>query len=233
MKWNNMSCNVIRCAVQRLFQIVASFHPFMDKKLGETHEFFESDWHWKSWDVRRSMGSMLWFCRCFQWCQPGQIRFEKITLPLPLPLLRLPSKEGSQFFANSPYDRDNQQNLSSPATRTWASDEFEKNPQGWSWAYPPWNYHSSRSWKWMVGIPVSFWNGLFAWGKMRLVSVECNEGKFPSFMPSPSSPFSWLFVPPGGKISSFPTVGGWTNPVEKYTQVKLDHLPGQAGVKHK
>lgn len=197
----------------------------MDKKLGETHEFLESDWHWKSWDVRGSMGSMLWFCRCFQWCQPGQIRFEKITLPLPLPLLRLPSKKGSQFFSNCPYHRDNQQNLSSPATRTWASDEFEKNPQGWSWAYPPWTYHASRSWKWMVGITSFILEWPICMGQNAVSFRECNEGKFHSFMPSPSSPFSWLFVPPGGKISSFPTVGVLNQPSWKIRASQIGSSP--------
>ena len=49
--------------------------------------------------------------------------------------------------------------------------------------YPPWNYHSP--WKWMVGILVSFWGGLFS-GAM-LVSGSVNKGKWLG------SVFAWCF----------------------------------------
>ena len=36
--------------------------------------------------------------------------------------------------------------------------------------YPPWNYHST--WKWMVGILVSLWDGLFSGAMLVLGSVD-------------------------------------------------------------
>ena len=61
----------------------------------------------------------------------------------------------------------------------------------------------------MVGITSFILEWPICMGQNAVSFRECNEGKFPSFMPSPSSPFSWLFVPPGGRI---PTVGVLNQP---------------------